>query len=145
MSKRPQLDVIALGQAAGPTRNPVDRLEERRSGRREVQGSRAGKVQIQGYFPPATRKRLKLLAVTSGRTMEELLAEALDDPVRQAPGLSAGPARRLDDRPAHREGRLDGRPANPHRPHIGPASMQDALPPPDAPRAPSPAADEKSY
>ena len=79
MSKRPQLDVIALSQAAGPTRNPVDRLEERRTGRREIQGSRAGKVQIQGYFPPSTRKRLKLLAVTSGRTMEELLAEALDD------------------------------------------------------------------
>ena len=80
MSKRPQLDVVALGQAAGPTGNPVDRLEASRGGgRREVQGSRAGKVQIQGYFPPSTRKRLKLLAVTSGRTMEELLAEALDD------------------------------------------------------------------
>ena len=79
MSKRPQLDVVALGRAAGPTHNPVDRLEDRRNGRREVQGSRAGKVQIQGYFPPSTRKRLKLLSVTSGRTMEELLAEALDD------------------------------------------------------------------
>lgn len=79
MSKRPQLDVVALGQAAGPTLNPVDRLEEGRSGRRNPQGSRAGKVQIQGYFPVATRKRLKLLAVTSGRTMEELLAEAIDD------------------------------------------------------------------
>lgn len=79
MLKRPQLDVVALGQAAGPTLNPVDRLEDRRHGRRDVQGSRVGKVQIQGYFPPSTRKRLKLLAVTSGRSMEELLAEALDD------------------------------------------------------------------
>ncbi len=79
MSKRPQLDVVALGQAAGPIRNPVDRLEESREGRRQPQGSRVGKVQIQGYFPAATRKRLKMLAVSRGRTMEELLAEALDD------------------------------------------------------------------
>jgi hypothetical protein len=79
MSKRPQLDVTALGRAAGPTLNPVDRLEDGRNGRRQPQGSRVGKVQIQGYFPVATRKRLKLLAVNTGRTMEELLAEALDD------------------------------------------------------------------
>ena len=79
MSKRPQLDVVALGHAAGPIRNPVDHLEQARNGRRHQQGSRVGKVQIQGYFPVATRRRLKLLAVTSGRTMEELLAEALDD------------------------------------------------------------------
>lgn len=79
MSKRPQLDVVALGHAAGPTRNPVDHLEDARNGRRHQQGSRVGKVQIQGYFPATTRRRLKLLAVTSGRTMEELLAEALDD------------------------------------------------------------------
>ena len=36
-------------------------------------------MQIQGYFPAPTRRRLKMLAVTSGRTMEELLGEALDD------------------------------------------------------------------
>ena len=79
MSKRPQLDVVALGQAAGSSANPVDRLLETRAGRRHQQGSRIGKVQIQGYYPATTRRRLKMLAVTSGRTMEELLGEALDD------------------------------------------------------------------
>jgi hypothetical protein len=79
MSKRPQLDVVALGRAAGPSANPVDRLLETRAGRRQPQGSRIGKVQIQGYFPATTRRRLKMLAVASGRTMEELLGEALDD------------------------------------------------------------------
>jgi hypothetical protein len=79
MSKRPQLDVVALGQAAGPSANPLDRLEATRSGCKHQQGSRIGKVQIQGYFPATTRRRLKMLAATSGRTMEELLGEALDD------------------------------------------------------------------
>jgi len=48
MSKRPQLDVAALGQIGGPSTNPLDRLEALRSGRRYQQGSRIGKVQIQG-------------------------------------------------------------------------------------------------
>jgi hypothetical protein len=47
------------------------------------QRSRIGKVQIQGYFPEATRRRLKMLSVTSGKTMEDLLAEALEDLFRK--------------------------------------------------------------
>ena len=39
--------------------------------------SRAGKVQIQGYFPKETRRRLKTLAAAQDRTVEDLLGEAL--------------------------------------------------------------------
>jgi uncharacterized protein (DUF58 family) len=41
--------------------------------------SRAGRVQIQGYFPEETRRALKMLAVRQDRTVEDLLAEAIVD------------------------------------------------------------------
>jgi len=37
------------------------------------------KVQIQGYFWPETRRRLKMLAAKEGRTVEELLGQAIAD------------------------------------------------------------------
>lgn len=76
--KRAALDVIALSNAAGPTLNPVDRIAARRTGA-TVQQNRIGRVQLQGYFPPEYRTRLKILSATTGRTMEELLTEALDN------------------------------------------------------------------
>jgi len=42
-------------------------------------GSRTDKVQIQGYFPEETRRRLKMLAVQRDRTLEDLLGEAIAD------------------------------------------------------------------
>jgi hypothetical protein len=82
---RKPLDIKALSSAAGPTVNPVDAIVHARAGR-ATQRSRIGKVQIQGYFPTATRARLKMLAARDSRTVEDLLAEAVEDLLRKHGG-----------------------------------------------------------
>jgi len=47
------------------------------------QASRKGTVAITGHLPRETRDRLKILAVRLGRTMNELMAEALEDLFRK--------------------------------------------------------------
>lgn len=42
-------------------------------------GSRAGPVQIQGYFPQETRRQLKMLVARMDLTVEELFREAIAD------------------------------------------------------------------
>jgi hypothetical protein len=75
--KRKELDLSSIAQAAGPTQNPVDALIARKAA--GTQQGRAGKVQIAGYFPEAMRRRIKGLAAQQGKTIEELLGEALND------------------------------------------------------------------
>ena len=75
-AKRSELNLESLGAAAGETRNPVDVLEDQREG---TPKSRAGKKQIQGFFPPAYRQTIKILAAREGRTVEMLLQEAMHD------------------------------------------------------------------
>jgi predicted DNA-binding protein len=41
--------------------------------------SRAGTVTITAHMPKETRDRLKIMAVHLGRTMNDLMAEALED------------------------------------------------------------------
>jgi hypothetical protein len=43
------------------------------------QPSRAGKVQVQVWVPEDTRRRLKVLAATTGGTVEQLLVEVIDN------------------------------------------------------------------
>ena len=43
------------------------------------QASRIGKVSICGFFAPEVRRQLRRLAVDTDTTMQELLAEALND------------------------------------------------------------------
>lgn len=43
-----------------------------------AQPSRSGTKAVTGHFPPAVRYQLKLLAAEQGRTMEDMLAEALN-------------------------------------------------------------------
>jgi len=45
--------------------------------------SRAGTVTITAHLPKETRDRLKILAVRLDRTMNELMAEALEDLFRK--------------------------------------------------------------
>ena len=45
--------------------------------------SRAGTVTITAHMPKETRDRLKIMAVRLGRTMNELMAEALEDLFRK--------------------------------------------------------------
>jgi len=78
--KRKALDVAAFGDAAVLQPDPV-RLATGRKQAPVITGatSRAGKVQIQGYFSEELRRRLKMLAAQSGRTIEDLLGEAIGD------------------------------------------------------------------
>ena len=50
-------------------------MSEPRAGQR----SRAGTVPITAHLPKEVRDRLKILAVRLDRTMNDLMAEALDD------------------------------------------------------------------
>jgi len=83
MKKRKSLDMAALTSAALPQPDPVRLAVAPRAGKEEHaksgQVSRANKVQIQGYFPDSTRRELKALAATQGRTVEDLLTEAIAD------------------------------------------------------------------
>ena len=75
-TKRSELNLESLGAAAGETHNPVDLLDHRRAG---TSKSRDGKKQIQGFFHPAYRQTIKMLAAREGRTVEMLLQEAMHD------------------------------------------------------------------
>jgi predicted transcriptional regulator len=50
---------------------------------RPGQPSRAGTVAITAHLPKEVRDRLKILAVRLDRTMNDLIAEALDDLFRK--------------------------------------------------------------
>ena len=106
--KRRPLNVAALGAAAIPQPDPVHEANRSKAGptpetsrptprlalapevpevvatpdaggsaaKRAM--SREGLVQIQGYYPPETRRRLKVLAAKMGTTQEALLGMALE-------------------------------------------------------------------
>jgi hypothetical protein len=84
MSKRPNLS--ALAEAAGSVRAPrqpevppppADQAEPRPGTRKPP--SRIGDVQVAGYYPQQVRVQLKILAAEQGRSMESMIAEALND------------------------------------------------------------------
>ncbi len=75
-TKRSALNLESLGKASGETRNPVDMLEQQQAG---TSKSWTGKKQIQGYFAPAYRQTIKMLAAREERSVEMLLQEAMDD------------------------------------------------------------------
>ena len=75
-TKRSALNLESLGAASGETHNPVDVLKQQRAGTAK---SRTGKKQIQGYFPPAYRQTIKILAAREERSVEMLLQEAMED------------------------------------------------------------------
>jgi hypothetical protein len=79
-ARRKPLDPSVFANAAVAQPDPVQAATANQ--RRTVasgQTSRAGKVQVQGYFPEDTRRRLKILAAQQGRTLEDLLGEAIAD------------------------------------------------------------------
>lgn len=87
MGKR--LDLSALASAAGSVRarppsaaqdNTPPAVEEAgRSARSAAAPSRVGRKPITGFFPGEVRKQLKSLANDEDRSMESMLAEALND------------------------------------------------------------------
>jgi hypothetical protein len=84
MSKRKPIDISAFAAAARPQGDPVTKAttpepeNSEASTPRPGAASRTGRVQIQGYFPSDTRRRLKMLAAQEGRTVEDLLGEAIN-------------------------------------------------------------------
>jgi hypothetical protein len=44
-----------------------------------IQSSRIGKVNITGYFPPEVKASLRLVQARRGGTIQDILAEALND------------------------------------------------------------------
>jgi hypothetical protein len=81
--KRKPLDTSAFADAAIASPDPVAVAT---TGKRVVApverggaSTREGKVQIQGYYPEETRRRLKMLAAKEGKTIEALLGEAIGD------------------------------------------------------------------
>lgn len=93
-AKRKPMNVAAFEQAASMPADPVAVVtasrgvtsaqmpeSPQRAPREEGtrQASRRGKVQVVTWVPEETRRRLKLLAIGQGRTVEEVLATAIDD------------------------------------------------------------------
>ena len=69
----------AMKEAAGSTRARTKTNESPQSiSRGSSQPSRVGTKAITGHYPPAVRYQLKLLAAEHGRTMEDMLADALN-------------------------------------------------------------------
>ena len=79
--KRKPLDTAALAAASVQQPDPVQLATAKPVTEpvKRAGGSRAGRVQIQGYFPEETRRALKMLAVRQDRTVEDLLGEAIAD------------------------------------------------------------------
>jgi hypothetical protein len=49
------------------------------SDRLAIQPSRMGKVNVTGYFPPEVKASLRLVQAKRGGTIQDILAEALND------------------------------------------------------------------
>ncbi len=82
MSKRPNIHE-AMSEAAGSTRTKSVSTTDKTNPSIEMpvnmaQPSRAGTKAITGHYPPPVRYQLKLLAAEQDRTMEHMLAEAIN-------------------------------------------------------------------
>jgi hypothetical protein len=85
MSKRPNLS--ALAEAAGSVRTaretPIAAIPVPQASPRPAAGakppSRLSTVAVTGYYPQPVRAQLKILAAEQGRSMESMIAEALND------------------------------------------------------------------
>lgn len=82
--KRPNL--AALAEAAGSVRSkgsvmaPATHLApEPNEDAQTLPPSRQGQKPITGYFPEPVRIQLKMMAAEQGRSMENILGEALND------------------------------------------------------------------
>ena len=71
---REKANPTAAGAAAVGARQTSDRV-----GQEGQPPSRVGKRQVAAYFPIPVQKQLKLLAVENDTTVQNILAEALND------------------------------------------------------------------
>jgi hypothetical protein len=84
-SKRGSMQAALLKQARGPEAEPVPEKETAPAATTTAeapkrQPSRVGKVAVTGYFAPAVKSSFRQIqAANPDKTMQELLAEALND------------------------------------------------------------------
>ncbi len=71
MAKRPSIGAAMRQDAHTPPHPPVTAPSA-------VQASRAGKVNISGYFPPEVKSSLRLVQAKNGGKIQDLVAEALN-------------------------------------------------------------------
>jgi hypothetical protein len=72
---------LPTGRAPEEVVSPETRLTTERASERRAhyRPGREGKSNVTGYFPPAVKKQLRLLAAQQETTIQALLAEALND------------------------------------------------------------------
>ena len=78
MAKKPSL-TEALNTAGKTEAQPDKRTESQKPTPKISGSSRAGKKLIAGHFDPAIHRQLKQLSVNADTSIQDLLAEALDD------------------------------------------------------------------
>ena len=59
--------------------SPAELVVSAESRQRHFRPGREGKSNVTGYFPPEVKKQLRLLAAEQDTTIQNLLAEALND------------------------------------------------------------------
>lgn len=78
MAKKPSL-TEALNTAGKTETSPDERTTSKKPAPKISGSSRAGKKLIAGHFDPAIHRQLKQLSVNADTSIQDLLAEALDD------------------------------------------------------------------
>jgi len=78
MAKKPSLSE-ALNTAGKTEEQPVKRTTSKKLAPKTSGSSRAGKKLIAGHFDPDVHRQLKQLSVNADTTIQDLLAEALND------------------------------------------------------------------
>ena len=80
MAKRPDLRQALKPRAEVPVPQPTPQQDNASAPKSQhFRPSREGKSNVTGYFPPAVKKQLRILAADRDTTIQDLLAEALND------------------------------------------------------------------
>jgi hypothetical protein len=70
----------AMREQASPSPLPsTSSRSEAEKAKNNPQPGRQGKVVVSGWFPPEVKKQLKVIAATDETTLQNLIAEALND------------------------------------------------------------------
>jgi len=82
MAKRPDLRQALKPRNEAPALAPAPQQDNASASTPKsvhFRPSREGKSNVTGYFPPAVKKQLRILAADRDTTIQDLLAEALND------------------------------------------------------------------
>lgn len=66
--------MLSSSEPEARTQRPLEEAQPH-----QVRTGREGKSNVTGYFPPEVKKQLRLLAAEQDTTIQDLLAEALND------------------------------------------------------------------